>query len=405
MPEETRQLIKTAIDDGDQDLAETFLINAIQKYPLDLSLLETYADLATQHNTANVQGLTRAVGFLEAALFRVATGDVPQVQKIIERITAAMDASHSDVLQNEPVDIDAELKLLATGPDSIQNVTEVTQYLQNLQDLAAVLDEVARPDDAQQLRRKINGWQQYLMVSQQWTFLDACINNLTEMSDEQLASQVAVSIVQSAENSLPGLWSVQLETLPPTVKDKINGYPEQVRNWIDKVAEARSQEPFNKIASLQRELVALLKPELSGNETYEKRCQAGQRILKQAHAMLSDIPGKIRRSAADDVIQQMAEALSGSRQQQFDAYQLFVVQKCERVFRRFNEEWIVSEDDAKKLFGEFRLYEVDQKSLSPEASMCYNDVLSKLLAEVSPATIISCQRQLSLSPKKKVSDF
>jgi hypothetical protein len=392
---EVIELITRAERGGNAELAEVYTLNGIRQHPTEVNLLEKYAELALQ-SPENSPQRTRARTAIENSLFSVAPSSIPSVQKLLESFSAESQPAKPE--KPKP-DVNLIKTLIAKLPDEEGDVEWMRDHVESLEGIALALGNDGAPELIDLVGTEILRWELCLIACKQTEFIESCLYNLASLDENGLRSQLAVALAQAAESSLPTLWAIDLKVLPEATRDRVEGYPEQVKSWVDKIANARSRVLLAQLESLK------LEADEVEAEQREAACLRIESILMKAQGVFTEIPSKQSQAEAAKTIASITQQLKRERQSQFDEYQQFVLSKCDLVFSGFSAEWAVSKKDALKLFNDNKLYEVDLSLLSPEVSMCFNDVLNKLLVELSPKQVVECQKKMGSKKKKTLTEF
>ena len=69
-------------------------------------------------------------------------------------------------------------------------------------------------------------------------YIDRCLARMDKETD--LTGDRAASVILAAERTVPVFWGADPAALSPATAAKIDQYPRRIREWIDKINEAKS---------------------------------------------------------------------------------------------------------------------------------------------------------------------
>jgi hypothetical protein len=396
---------REAIQKGEWNLGQIFLVNAVTNAPRNLSNLEAYATCILGRDDAPIDALDRVSLVLQLSAYQVDSADVPAVLALIEKA----EQSRKRSLQGSEKGGKEQALDLAGQWDKLSKVdigiwkdpTKLTAHQKSLEDFISTLDEQDEP--IVELRSKaaeeLVRWTEITQAVRQCAYVDACLGRLGK--GEDLASQRAVAIIQAAENALPGFWGINVTVLPPELKGKIDQYPESVQARVKQIGNARS-------VSLLKQIHEALTGDAAPSEgqKWQAKSEAIERKLRDAQHLATQLTSTDALAEAQKLMEKRSEDLKSCRNNQYYEYQSFVVTKCNALFKDYMTFKLgLSEQDARDLFKKHFLAEVNQSLLSPEVSRIFNDLLGKLMVEMGAQTLVKTESEMGTMAKRKLEDF
>jgi hypothetical protein len=396
---------REAIQKGEWNLGQIYLVNAMTNAPRNVSNLEAYATCILGRDDAPIDAIDRVVSMLQLAAYQVDSADVPAVLALIEKAEQARKRSlqgGEKAGKDQALDLPGQWDKLSKVDIAIwKDSAKLGAHQKSLEDFISALDEQDEP--IVELRNKaaeeLVRWTEITQAVRQCTYIDTCLGRLGK--GEDLASQRAVAIIQAAENALPTFWGMNVTVLPPDLKGKIDQYPERVQDLVKEIGNARS-------VSLLKQVHEALKGDsgLSEGQKWQVKCEAIERQLRDAQRIATQLTSTDALAEAQKLMEKRSEDLKSCRNNQYYEYQSFVIKKCDIVFREYmTYRFGVSERDARNMFKKHALAEVNQSLLSPEVSRIFNDVLGKLTVEMGPQALVNTEKEMGTTAKKKLEDL
>jgi hypothetical protein len=397
---------RDAIQQGRWELGQLYFVNAATNAPRDLGHLTAYASAILGKDGAPIDALDRLSSVLQLAAYQVDSGDVPGVLALIEMVEQArkrtLTADGGGEKQSGARDLVGQWERLSKADAGLwKDTSRLASHVKALEDLISAADE---QDDAPTgLRTKaadeLLRWSEIAQTVKQCGYIDACLDRLRQGEDP--SSQRAVAIIQAAENALPGFWGVSPSALPAGLKAKVDGYPERIQALVREIGNARS-------AAVLKQVRDGLDGEATRTEgqSWQEKCLAIENQLKGAQRLVVQLISADALAEAQKLVEKRTEDLKRCRNNQYYEYQSWVIKKCDAAFRSYMVYRLgLSEADARKVFKEHALAEVDQSLLSPEVSRVFNDVLGKLMAELGPEALVTSEKEMGTTTKKRLEDF
>ena len=205
-------------------------------------------------------------------------------------------------------------------------------------------------------------------------YIDRCLKRLEEEKD--LTSDRAASIVTAAERTLPVFWGADPDALPADLKTKIDHYPKQIREWFDKINEAKSQILLAEIKAINSEVASWRADNKDENwqAWIEKTQEAVQEIQERALSMSN---GHSRKSALKITLDQQA-LLNSYMRGQYTAYQKKAIAHCGEFVTFALSNTVRSDEPLKRSFGDNLIHEIDSSLLGAEARRIYDVANSQM---------------------------
>jgi hypothetical protein len=420
------KLGQEAIRKGNLQMGELYLINAVTNAPRDVELLTNYTDTLVGRNDAvPATSLERLTSLLELASYQVDPASIPAVVSLLEKARARLAEVQKQAAEAEVSSEAKDTEPLAERWKALAAVetsdfwNDSAQLEAHLRALQSLIDELAVSNDPanaklqETVQAQLARWAETAQALRLSKYVDSC---LAKLDGKQVAigSEAAVSIVQAAENSLPGFWGVDLSKLPESLRTKVVGYPDAVKQKVNTIADARSApilaEIRNLVSSANDQAISALakhpqKSPFPGKEM-EKVCNSSQQLIKAAQQKAIRITSEAAVTQAQAEIEKLTDTLSKLRQEQYRRYQVAVIDKCDAAFRAYNEYWTVDKAEARKEFMKQGFATVDQSVLSPEVGRLFNDVLNKLMPRMKPEDLVKSEEEMSkVEGKIKLEDF
>jgi hypothetical protein len=353
-----------------------------------------------------LDALDRLRSVLQMAAYQVESADLPHVLKLIESVeqsrerASGVGASHGGP-DPGPDPRGRWEELSKSDPGLWQDSTKIAARIRSLEDFLSTLDEQDDPpaDLKAEAAAELLRWSEIAQAARQCAYIDACLSRLRK--GEDLSTQRAVAIIQAAENAVPSLWGIGPSALPPALKAKIDGYPEQIESLVAKIGKARSTSILGQIRTgLKGDA------ERGPDQKWQEKCAAIEKQLREAQVLATRLTSPDSLLDAQKLIEQRSEDLKRCRNNQYYDYQSWVINKSDSAFRAYMlYRFGLSEADARRIFRDHTLAEVDQSLLSPEVSRIFNDVLGKLTAEMGPEALVAMEKEMGTMTKKKLEDF
>ncbi len=398
----TRELLKRAeqsLDQGEREIAQVYFLNAAAKAPEDLDVLSRYAHSVLDREPRDTSEIDRLRSILQMASYQVAPENVSAVLELLAKTSPRESGGHPPEANTSSPSLDSDLastlaELAKVSPDIWKTRESLDKHVEQLRALVDQI-EIEKPDDAALLlkaRQEQRLWSAIDQTSRTTEFIDTCLNSLQQLkTGSQLESDEAVALVQAAEQMLVGFWGVDLALLPASLKEKRHSFPMRIREFVDDIAKAKSLPILAKIEVLCTEAETNAPVSGQGDKKYQDRIKWFEGRLENAQLFIVEIKATKELITAQKKLRGVQDLLSVSRREQFNAYQREAIQRCDRAFKKYNEQTVVTEAKAVSYFESEGLDKIDQSLLSPEVSRILSELLGKLFAECGPAKIVELE--------------
>ena len=390
---------RKAIGEGRWDLGQIYLANAVTNSPGDIRCLREYATIVLERPDPPGEALDRLVSMLQLAAYQVDPDQIAAVASLVD------DAERARCRSCEPTDgVGSAAKddphaewarLSQVGPDLWKDESGLSAHLQEIEAFLSRLD--AGPGLPRGLRSAATSellrWNQVAQAIKQCTYIDLCLARLR--GGEDLSSQRAVAIVQAAENALPALWGLDAVALPAGLRKKIDDYPEAIQGLIGRIAKSRSGPILKQI----RDAMAGDVPE---EGPWQEKCDRIEQQIRAAQQLAVHLTSPEAMQEARALVESRTAILQKYKNNQFYAYQAWAIARCDQAFQKYMKyNFGLSEADARSVFRESQLAEIDQSLLSPEVARVFNDVLGKLTAEMGPKELVATEKEIGTTTKTR----
>lgn len=411
------ELARKAKTAGDLKLAAYIYLNLINKSPDQIAILNEYASFISKQDKITVQELDELSNLIMISVFKVPVGEVKNVLDLAkqigdqkEKLSAKLDVPKDD--EGKDVEIESE-KLLKQVEIFPGDETKLKKLLDDLNENREVLN----PNSAKLkfIEKAANEVSELYQTIQKIKFIEICLTKLNnEKKSNRLNSDLCVSLIQAAEATLPTLYGLTIEDsrIPTEIKNKINELPTQCKFLVNEISNARSLIVFEKIKELIAEgnLIDPWKKNAEGIHVYPKwqDCAiAIEKVLKKIQTKLVEINSSevVEKAALD--IKVLQEKLNEIRRSQYREYQLNALSRLSDAFNVYNSYKWTNLGDAKAftVLKDNRIYQIDLALISPDVSRCYNDIVSKLLAQMFPTSLPDWYKLCSTEVKWRLEDF
>jgi hypothetical protein len=388
---------------GQLDRERLFLLNAVNQNPSDPKYISAYAESILHDADVSSEELDRARNVLELVVYQVPAEQVDPTLTLIDRISKEYEKSLSDsastkslVSVHEPDATIAAAKfasLKAVAPAIWVDDDKLSAQVDALQSLASdVADEPAGSsvnDLAVQVRAELLRWKTIQSVKAQSEYVDACLAQL-DGGSVQPTPDMAVSVLQAADNALPQFWGERLDELPPALLEKVRAYPTTIANWSSRISTGRSKPILGEIRKTCEAALA----QASKCGRHADACLLLEQRLKEINSLYAKITSPDVRADADSAIQKLTDSLRNHQKAQYNAYQKWALDKCDIAFADWYALHVyASAKNAADIYDKCQLYQIDPALLSPDVGHLYGDVLNKLFPNMDPPTQVAMWRK------------
>lgn len=393
---------REAIGKGQWDLGQIYLANAITNSPRDIDCIREYASVILERDDAPIDAVDRLSSMLQLAAYQVDSDQVREVSSLIERaeqVRKRLLGSQAAGAGSADFDPRAEWDRLATAPPDLwKTPAELSVRLQALEEFISRLDEQAErsPELRAKAESEFRRWTEVGQAVRQCGYIDQCLKRL--QNDEDLASQRAVAVIQAAENALPAFWGLDARQFPADLRAKIDQYPQAIQDLVSRIGKARSGPVLEQIRQA-------LAGDVAEESPWQEKCQQVEGQIQRAQHLVVQLSSADAMKEAQGLIEARTKLLKKLRTNQYHEYQQWVISRCSRTFDAYMRDKWFTEDDARKVFRDHKLEEIDQSLLSPEVSRAFNDILGKLMTGMGATALVRTEHELGTATKRSLEDF
>lgn len=388
---------------GDNDLAALYYLNAINHAPADAELLKEYGDFVLKDEKTATEKFRRLHSVLEVSIYQVDPESVASLLALIKNVQMRQN-QFTDGPIAQPINpgwqTQLDVAMAVKFDDLWQDEHKLSDHLEAL---AGLLDSAAdsdAPDQSKidQITKLLAVGKIILTASSVAKVLDQTCTNL-EGAVESVPEK-ALSIIQTAEGLLGQLWGLDLSKLPQALSAKINAYPQKIRFQLDKMESAKCMPLVNRIKELKDGALGV-----STSFNLQHRYSESEKHLKEAIPLYQQLSQQAAREKADAFLAEIRAHMDSVRQQQIMAYQKWTIIKINNAFDAYMQIKVVTENDAKKIFEDNGLSEINPSLLKQDTATMMNDVTGKLIAEMSGKTAFEAFKKMAETTKKTLEDF
>lgn len=411
------ELARKAKTAGDLKLAAYIYLNLINKFPDQIAILTEYSSFISKQEKITVQELDELSNLIMISVFKVPVGEVKNVLDLAkqigdqkEKISAKLDVPKDD--EGKDVEIESE-KLLKQVEIFPGDETKLKKLIDSLNENRELLNP--NSPKLKFIEKASNDASELYQAIQKIKFIEICLVKLNnEKKSNRLNSDLCVSLIQAAEATLPTLYGLTIEDsrMPTELKNKIRELPSECKLFVNEISTARSLIVFEKIKELISEgnLIDPWKKNSEGIPVYPKwqdSALAVEKVLKKIQSKLVEINSSEIVEKAGLEVKILQEKLNDIRRSQYREYQLNALNRLGKAFEAYNGYKWVNPGDAKafSFLKENYIHQIDLALISPDVSRCYNDIVSKLLAQMYPKSLPDWYKLCSTEIKWKLEDF
>ena len=206
------------------------------------------------------------------------------------------------------------------------------------------------------------------------------------------------SLVQTANGILSRSWGLDLALLPGECFASLMETAQRIERIEIKFNQVKSAPAFAKIQALD----AKIRKITTGKYTH--RIQAIQNHIREITVLMQEVYDPDNRKTIEKNLEDYSRILSDYSAARYRSYQSWTVRKCNEAFQLYSS-WIrVDEKDAIQVIDTY-LTTIDSSLLAPETMKLYQDVLSKLFAEMGWKEVAKYEARLATSVKRTLEDF
>jgi len=243
-------------------------------------------------------------------------------------------------------------------------------------------------------------------VSVACLYIDRCLARLEKEKPEDLLGDRVISIISSAERTLPVFWGVDPEALTKATREKVDAYPAKIRGWFDKINEQKSQGLLKEVVKVRLDLSTWRGENKQNAETkwqdYIDRTNAASTKMQKLIASMS--PG-VSQEKAVELLTEVQYILNWDNRNQLSAYQKRALERC-HGFATFVLTYTIRKDDTLLAqFNEREIMKIDTGLLSSDSRRIYEIAVGMMDEKLKERHRASFLLKLTETEKWKLSDF
>ena len=208
-------------------------------------------------------------------------------------------------------------------------------------------------------------------------YIDRCLARM-ELEKDNLLSDRAASIIQSAERTLPVFWGVEQKSLSKETSAKIDGYPAEIRSWMDRINEKKAEAALKEINALHSANAEWQQAHQNdGTKWQEWIEQIDECIAKMQRHLASMAAGKSLDQAVEILLRKQ-KFVNHCRHMQLTEYQKKALRRCHNFLDYTLSNTIRSVDTLNWKFGEQEIAKIDSNLLGSDARRIYDIAVSRM---------------------------
>lgn len=232
-------------------------------------------------------------------------------------------------------------------------------------------------------------------------YIDRCLGRLEKETD--LTGERAAAVVLAAERTVAVFWGADTTALSPATRDKIDQYPRRIREWIDKINEAKSVKILEEVEKLSAQTHA---------KRHERRDGARQPLIdvttEGVGHMLKLLNGMTAGKSLDkaaDLLLRLQTDLNNDRREQLNRYQRQAIERCHQFNRFVLENTVARDSTLQREFDEADIAAIDVSLLGAEARRIYEIAVGLMDSKLKERTRADFLVKLTEAKKWSISDF
>ncbi len=287
--------------------------------------------------------------------------------------------------------------MLAVSQESLEiTLSELEEILQ-----VAELEKQDKP----QLYSRVK--EQYSILQNLYSLLTVC-NQVDEYLlklevEKDYSSETATAGLLATSSSMSLIWKHDLTQIPENLAKKIKDQKDNFNKYEKLIVKARSAPYLAEVIRCAGKVTHLT----SDNVTHKFNCNvdACRSAMKEISPLIAKIKCNWSLKQAAKHIEKIEKNIVDNKRGQFKAYQKWAADSCLKAKKMYDDEKIFTDDDAKRIFKECELDQIDVSLLSPEINMLYQKMIDFILREPDADTALDFQRLLMTGIKKTLQDF
>ncbi len=393
---------KAQVQANKPDLARLYFLNAINHCPGDIKYLSGFVDFVNADQISDLDTVNQARSVVELALYQLPPQSLPPAIALLEALAAKGMELEMAEREKSRVDWAAEFARLQETPIS-QICLSPNDVATRRDELYVILRGIEGSDVAAEkemvvaVQEEATAAERIFPLSFAASRIAAYIDLLKDENDYR--SQRASSRFMAASSLLSEFWNEDMADLPQPLTERVAEAEKDLSFYQTEIAEAKA-EPICK------ELKAYLETVLGATDSlYQKRIERLNKATQTVAEKTGGIPPEVLSKQLKSTFAKVQERGVEWQREQYLAYQQWAVDKCAKSIDAYYQEKVFSNNDAKRIFKEMGLAEIDVRLISPEVNRCYNTILQKIIGELPGRDAFDIDKQLSLAKKKALEDF
>ena len=235
-------------------------------------------------------------------------------------------------------------------------------------------------------------------------YIDRCFVWLErERKAGRLLGNQAAAVVTAAERTLPAFWGIDPAALPADLLQKIDSYPNRIREWMDRINEAKSQE---QLAAVRGEWGKFLtwhhhNQTKKWQEKIDQNAESQGRIVKLTQGMTSGPAA----DAAQQVLLDCQKHLNDYGRAQVTAYNKWALDRCHQFATYCLTNTVTRDSKLFESFEESGIYDIDSGLLGADARRIYDIAVGFMDGKLKERHRADFLLKLSEGKKWQLSEF
>lgn len=397
------------------EMAKIYALNAINQAPENIEYLVAYVDLITDSPNMSLDSLQQAYSIIELALYQLPAPEIETAQKLLSEIL-----EHQHRLINELLKV--EVTAFLKEDISKEDIPEFEQYITKLQTVLKDIGSNAEEDLINRVHLKLDEATQLYEVARRTLSIEDGLDFL-EQETTDLKNVKATVIFQSLSIEVRQLLTLDV---PEQMQQRIEDYLTQIEQIEQRMVCTRSEQPYQKFQQVYQKILkiqtlpraiyyklyfglhgkAALKSDPRHRHYYDYKLHAIKTLSTHAQYYAQQVTCSHMNPQIDQGLEHIGNMIRELQKEQYTAYQRWVVEQCYGAFKEYQEEWHVSKGDAGKLLERWKLDSIEQSLLTLEVSQIFNDVVGRILGQLSsPALITDYQKKMATAEKIVLENF
>lgn len=372
-----------AFEDGNYELAQTYMLNAITHHS-DLKYLSEFPTIIKKmsHPVRNIY-IEQAINLYSIALFNNPPEDVSQIMSLIEELKECMVDSVTDDSENVEKDSFAEFeteakkydwkKLLELGKiEELDVLYDKENFLNNVIQAGEEISHSLSMSQRELLQKSLQELQEtkifieYVKIKQ--SVEQYLYEGTNELAKQSYESQYVICRLQQVSTLLAQLWLFDVNPMIGRKK-----YLEQLRKLqklctgLEKEFLEKESEPLCK--TIEDEISRdRIRAKQTPSEKYTTRIDTLQKLYVEISAKISEIPLKSKIVEMQKKLQNVAETINALSKRRYAAYQKKCAQICRNAIADFENTLWPSKEDVQRILNDNPLRIINEAHICPETA-------------------------------------